>query len=281
MARFIRDYEIQIRNPQNELITIRPPFSIKFNIKRDTLASTNKTSLAILNLNLTNRAKLYKDRFTFTEYWQMIIKAGYEKQIELFRGNLYEAYSYKQGTEWYTQIEAYDGQYALQNGFTSTTIQKNTSQENVISTVIKDFPNILKGVIGTPGEGENKRGKVLFGQTKDIVNEETKGKWFIDKETFNAIDDDEIISNEIISLDSQLLKTTPKRRDTFLDCDCLFFPEAEIGYFCQLDSQFQIFNGQYKIVGFQHDFTYSGAECGDASTKLSIYAGARSLQVVQ
>jgi hypothetical protein len=280
--RFIRDYEIQIQNPLGETITIAPPFSVKVRIKRDTLASTNKTSVTIIDLGQTSRAKLYKDRYTFTEYWQMVIKAGYDKKlITLFQGNLYEAYSYKQGPDWYTQIEAYDGQYAIKNGFTSTTIQKGTTQENVITTIIKDFPNIIKGVIGTPGEGENKRGKVLFGETKKVIDEETNGQYFIDKETFYAVGDDEVISNEIIVLDSSLLKTTPKRRDTFLDCDCLFFPEAEIGYFCKLESKFEIYNGQYKIMGFEHDFLYSGAECGDTGTKLSIYAGARNLQVVQ
>lgn len=281
MARFMRDYEIQIRTPQSELITIAPPFSMRASIKRNTLSSTNTTSLTLINLGPITRAKLYKDRYTFTEYWQMIIKAGYEQLITLFQGNLYEAYSYKQGTEWYTQIEAYDGQYAIQNGFISETVQKETPQQNVIETVMKAFPEMIKGKIGTPGQNQNKRGKVLFGPTKDVMNEETKGKWFIDKETVHAIDNDEVISNEVIVLDSQLLKTTPRRRDTFLDCDCLFFPEAEIAYYCQLESQFPIYNGQYKIIGFEHDINISGAECGEANSKISLYAGARSLQVVQ
>jgi hypothetical protein len=277
----MRNYEIQILTPQNELITIKPPFSMRCNIKRNTLASTNTTSLTLINLSELNRAKLYKDRYTFTEYWQMTIKAGYEKMITLFQGNLYEVYSYKEGTEWYTQIEAYDGQYAIQNGFISETVQKETPQENVINTVIKAFPQMIKGKIGIPGEGENKRGKVLFGPVKGVMDQETNGKWFIDKETIHAIDNDEVISNEVIVLDSQLLKTTPKRRDTFLDCDCLFFPEAEIGYYCQLESKFTIYNGQYKIIGFEHDINISGAECGESNTKISLYAGARNLQVVQ
>lgn len=289
MARFIRHYEISIRTPQNELITIRPPFTAKFTITRNDLASANKTSLTILNLSPTNRAKIYKDRFTSADYWQMIIKAGYwyagfqnqmGKIVTIFQGNIFEAYSYKQGTEWYTQIEGLDAQFDMQNSFTSTTIQKNTPQKNVIETVAKDLTNTTMGVVGSPGDGENKRGKALFGRTKDVLDSETNNRYFVDKETIHSIDNDEVLSDEVILLNSDLLKSTPKKRDTFLDCDCLFFPEAETAYICELRSKFESYNGQYKIVGFTHNVNVSGADCGDASSQIRLYTEAKSFQVV-
>ena len=50
---------------------------------------------------------------------------------------------------------------------------------------------------------------------------------------------------------------------------------------CELRSKFQIYNGQYKIIGFKHDVNISGADCGDASTQITLYTGAANLQVVQ
>ena len=284
-----RIYEIQILPPGGELIVIKsasalgdPGFSAQFSVKRDTLASANKGNVTIFNLGPKTRWKLYKDRYTFAEYWQLVIKAGYGNRLErIFQGNIYECFSYQQGTEWITKIDAFDGLSGITNGFTSQSVDRNTDKKNIISSIIRDMPNVLEGALGGPTQGDpSSRGKVLLGPSSQVLSEETGGQYFIDNEMVNVLDDDEVLTDQVIILDSKQLFGTPRRRDTFLDCSILFLPKMQVGVICEVRSKERIYNGQYKVMGFSHDVTVSSATCGTATTKISLYTGAGGLRGV-
>lgn len=278
--KFGRTYEIQITTPGNQQIIIRPPFTVQFSITRNTLASANGCTLSIINLGRNTRNKIYKDRFTLSEYWGLVIRAGYNKLATVFRGNILEASSTKQGTDWVTKITGFDGLHGIQNGFTSETFSAGTSQKNLLETAINDMPEIIAGVLGSPADGETERGKVLFGQSKDVIAEETGGLYFIDNEKLNAIARDEVIGGRIITLDQDQLLSTPNRREQVIDCDLLFWPDLQIGFLCNLISTEPVYNGEYKIIGFTHNVTISQSISGTAKTKLYLDAGAATLQEV-
>lgn len=278
--KFGRTYEIQITTPENQQIIIRPPFTVQFSITRNTLASANNCTLSIINLGRNTRNKIYKDRYTITEYWRVIIRAGYSKLETIFQGNILEASSTKQGTDWITKISAFDGLFGIQNGFTSQTVDSGTTQKNILQDVIGDMPNIIAGFIGSPGEGETERGKILFGQSKDVLADETGGQYWIDSETVNVLSNEEVITRRIITIDSDQLLATPQRRETFIDCEILFLPSIQVGQLMELSSIDRIYNGEYKVLGFSHNVTISQSISGDARTKFSLYAGAAGLQEV-
>lgn len=278
--KFGRTFEIEIITPLNNQIVIRPPFSVQFSIVRNTLASANSCSLTIYNLGRITRQRIYKDRYSLTDYWQLTIKAGYGSLQTLFRGNIYEASSTKQGTEWITKISGFDGIYGIQNGFTARTVSAGTQKSNVLNNVIADMPNMIAGLFGSPGQGSSDRGRVLFGQSSKVLNEETDNQYFIDNETVNIIGENEVITNRIIRLTSDQLLNTPVRRETFIEVESLFIPEMIVGYLCELESKERIYNGEYKILGFSHNVMISGASCGEARTSINLYAGAAGLQGV-
>ena len=275
---FIRDYNINIYSPQGDLITITKPFTVKFRITRMISANANQCSLTIHNLGLSTRSKLYKDRYTLNKYWQIIISAGYDKVEVVFQGNITECYSYKQGTECITEVDATSGIYGIQNGFVSKTYNKDTQKKTIIEDVIKTMPYILKGVLGTPTDGSNPRGTVLLGQSAYVLNNLTGGNYFVDNETLNVISDEEYIGTEMLQLDSSILLSTPRRRDTFLDCETLFYSQAKLGYMVELKSKVPEFNGQYKIMGFTHDVEISGSVAGRATTLINLNAGTGALK---
>jgi hypothetical protein len=275
-----RNYEIQILTPDRELITIKPPFSVHFKIVRNTLASANTIKLTLFNLSPKTRNRIFKDRYSISEYWQLVVRAGYERLETVFQGNIYESISYKgQGsTEYLTVIDGFDGLNGIQNGFTNTTVNSGTPQTSVINGIIKDMPNMLAGILGKPSEGTNERGKVLMGKSADVLADEVEGQYFIDNETLNVVEDEEYLPGQVILLDQNKIFSTPKRRDTFLDVEVLFLPEAKIGLLCEVRSSNAIYNGQYKTMGFTHDVTISNAESGTAKTMLSLYAGSAGLR---
>lgn len=277
---FIRNYKIDILPPEGKQITIEPPFSAKFSVVRNTLASANTGDFEIIGLGPSTRSALFKDRYNLNEYWQIIVQAGYKDQLAtIFQGNIYEAFSSKKGVNWITKISGYDGLHGIQNGFTSQTVGKNTDKKTIIEKALNDMPNVIKGVITTgSGEEPSPRGQVLLGQSSDIINKTTGGQYFIDNEVLNAIGDDEYLEDVVLEVTSDVLLETPQRRETYIECMIQFFPQAKIGLLCRLDSLIKEYNGVYKIVGFSHDVEVSQATSGKATTKLNLYAGANLLR---
>lgn len=280
-GKFQRTYRFDVFTPSGKQITIEPPFSIKFEVTRNTLASANRATIELVNLGPATRNQIFKDRFSISEYWRVQLQAGYNNRLhEIFTGNILEAYSLKEKTEWKTTLDCFDGMDAIQNGFTSITVQKNTPKQNYLKQIINDMPNVLAGLLGSPAQGESPRGKALIGQSSELLTQETGGKYFIDKETVNILADNEVLPGSVIKLDPDDLLSTPRRREAFLDLQVLFEPQVQIGRVYEIESLEARYNGQYKIVGFNHNVEISGATAGSAITTLSLFFGAKGLQEV-
>ena len=85
---------------------------------------------------------------------------------------------------------------------------------------------------------------------------------------------DDAISGDVFVLDSDMIKETPKRREQFLEVTTsVMCPEIRVGYICELKSLFTRYNGQYKTYGVKHSGTISGAQCGDATSMISLNKG--------
>lgn len=271
-GKFQRTYRLDIFTPQGKLVTIEPPFTMRANVIRNTLASANRGTIEVINMPRSIRNQIYKDRFSIPEYWEIRLMAGYNNRLhEIFLGNAYEIYHNKPaGPEWISTIDCFDGLHAIQNGFTSITVEKNTPKPNYIRQVANNMQNIVLGALGTPAQGQSPRGKVLIGQSSEIIKQETGNKYFIDNEVLNILSNDEVLSGPVIRLDSDDLLSTPRRRQTFLDVHVLFEPQVRVGHRYQIDSLESRYNGQYKIVGFSHNIEISGARAGSATTMLSL-----------
>lgn len=280
-GKFGRTYRLDVFTPNGKRITIEPPITVRFNLTKNTLSSANQISIDIINLAPQTRNQIYKDRFTINTYWQVQLQAGYNNRLhQIFTGNIYEAYSVKEGTEWKTTIDCFDGLRAIQNGYTSFTVEKNTPKQNIVEKIITNLPEITAGILGSPAQGESPRGKALMGQSYELLNQETGGQCYIDNEMAYVLANGEVIPGDVIRLDPDDLLTTPKRREAFLDMQALFQPQVQLSRIYEIESLETRFNGQYKIMGFNHNVEISGASSGSAITTLSLYYGAEGLQEV-
>lgn len=278
--RINRQYKLVIQNPQKETITITNPFTIDFNCNRDTLASVNSLDLNIQNLSANTRNFLYKDKYTVNEYWQCSLDIGYDKLYNVFLGNIYEAFSYKQRNEWITHISGFDGAFALQNTKVSVSVSGGTDKLNLLQQVLKSTEYLEIGAIGELGQGYYKRGKVFLGSLKEFIDNEAGGNYFIDCQKLNIMTNDEALSYQIIDLNSNYIKTTPKRRDTMLEVQMMMTPEIQIGGVVNLKSLFPIFNGAYKVLGVNHSGVISDGVYGDFNTTAQLYAGERAFKIL-
>ena len=303
MTKFQRNYHITIDTEVNQNLTwggnewqknvkvtepakveITMPFTIDFDINRNIMSGANTSKVTIYNLNQDTRKKIYKDQYRTAEYKGIVIRGGYgmEENPELlpiiFKGNLKQAYSHREGTEYRTEIEAYDGGFAFVNGYQSTNFVAGTQRNDVIDTLINGLPHINKGAVGNFNDVLT-RGNSLTGSIVENLQQITNGNFFIDNEKAYCLLPDECIEGDIVVLKAETgLLSSPLREETYLKVKTLFEPRLRVGQQISLESVTNSeFNGLYKVMGFRHHGTISAAESGTCETEITLYYGASKL----
>jgi len=288
--KFNRGYNLLIKTHRGQLIEIDPeiksfdangkvstgPLTIHFVVTRDTSGTPNGCKIEIYNLGLDNRNRLHKDKFNVTEYWQVILSAGYDRQLhQVFKGDIREAWSEKTGTEWITHLDCYDGRYAIHNSYFSQSINKNQNILQALFGMIKEA-GLNIGFFGDAAKTQSTRGQVIEGNITDAANQTLEGMdVYINNEELNALGPGDVIKDVVYKLDSDQLLKTPQKRDMKMELETLFYPEIDLGRIVEVRSSIPQYDGQYMVIGFEHDVTISGAEAGTAITKITVLAPQR------
>lgn len=270
MDKFGRNYILEVQTQNGSTLTITLPFTIEFDITRNTLTSANVCQIRIYNLSQKNRNQI---RFNVSDYGNfrgITLRAGYGSNLPVvFSGNISQAWSVREGVNFITQIECYDGGFAFANAQTSVQYPAGTMQKDIIKNLAGSLPHVSLGVIGDY-PGALSRANSYSGSTTDILREITGSGFFIDNGKANALGTNEYIDNgsgiALINSASGLLGT-PVLEQTIVRFDMLFEPGLTVGQRIQLDSiTEQNFNGFYKVTAVKHRGMISEAVCGDVIT---------------
>lgn len=304
MLKWQRKYilTVEVKEDDGAITTleIKNPLTVEFFIDKNVNSQANLLDLKIYNLAEKTRNLLIQDKFNLLDfgsgkrYRKIVLKAGYGINTPIiFIGNLIESYSFRQGTEVITQIYAYDGLYGMVNSYADLTLSKGISKLDAVNKLISTLNKIEKGII-TNLEGELKRGALynensyllIKNNYRDYISVNngvqtiTQRNIFVENEKINILNVNDFIDQGYIieiSSDTGLLNT-PKRRETFIECDILFDPNIIAGQLIELKSSFnKMFNGVYKVYGFTHNVVISEANGGDAITTLQLYLGTKLL----
>lgn len=302
----------------NQEMIIRPKFTINMTVDRGIFASMNKISLDIYNLSKETREKIYYDGILHAAVNKRIIMyAGYsnedvsnanfkspiiqQKNIKksingmplIFYGRFKRAYSYRQGTNIITHIEAFDLPEKNEVDL-STEFKKGTTQKEVFKKLAQDLnidSNNLK--ISSNFTFKFTRDKSFSEKTTwEVVNDIIKStnKKIQSKEGENAplyrmyfdypdlvvLKDNEYIETEEIKISSDTgLLSTPIREGAKVSFTCLFEPSFRCGGSIYLDSRTTQtgIGGRLKIVGFKHTGTISPAVCDTLKTEFTCFMG--------
>lgn len=272
-------------------IQIANPLTVEFDITRNTASSLNNATFRVYNLSATNRSILFQNRTSIKnsegKRKRILFQAGYSsisnlanKEADLstiFIGDILEAYSYRQGPDVVTYINALDGGFGAYNSTISTTVQKGTSFRDVITRLTDSLKGVKTGVIGET-EGEHKTPNPLNGNSFSLLTKDYKDEIFIDLEKVNKLGVNEYIKSvggKVLLINSASgLLGTPLRQGTDLVVEMLFEPRINVGQLVEIESQFNpIFDGQYKVTGVKHAGVISEAVSGDCKTILQLYIG--------
>lgn len=260
---------------------VSDPITINFNIKKSLFQKTNTATITIYNLDAGTRESIYQDRLLFNTVYKksVTLLAGYgDTLVTCLFGHIQQCYSERVGTDMVTTIDVIDPDILTQ--YTSVTFEAGTSYKEAINYLTSQFPDLKQGEVGN-FQGEFKVPTVFDGNSFDVVNELTGNHTFIDNGVLNTLNDNEMLSNYgayLIQSDTGLLGT-PKRYEAVLEIEMLFEPDIRLGQCVEivsetwgnnLEDQKKSFNGQYKVVGLEHNCTISGATAGTRTTKLQM-----------
>lgn len=284
MNKFLRNYSLALTvqkdmNSTAETIIVELPFTVEFDITRNTLTSANVCQIRIYNLNPSHRSQIQKNVTSYGNAPPIItiaLKAGYGDNLPvIFQGNASQAWSVRQGTNFITQIECFDGGFAYVNGATSLTVPQGTPYKTVITNLINSlFPNVVLGSVGDYS-GSTPKQVTYSGNTIDILRELTGGGFFIDNGKGYALNNNEysIAAGPPQTIDaSSGLLNTPVLEQTIVRFDMIFEPSLNIGTGINLMSSTNAtFNGFYKITSVKHRGMISQTVCGDAITTAEFF----------
>lgn len=274
MDKFGRNYELSVQVSEGgEIVIIKPPFTIEFDITRNTLTSSNVCQIRIFNLSRINRDKIRKNATDMTEFRAVALRAGYGKRLPIiFAGTVSVAWTVREGTDMITQIECYDGGYAFVNGATLRQFSAGTLQRDLISALFEDLPRVDAGAVGD-FPGELKRGASYSGSTKQILDEVTGGAFFIDSGKAYALKTDEVTDAPVIVVNAASgLLGTPQLEHTTLHFDMIFEPSLAVAQEVRLESQTEkSFNGRYKVTAIKHRGVISDTVCGSVVTTAEFF----------
>lgn len=282
MVKFNRNYILTIQTPLGGELTIKPPFTIEFDITRNVLTSANVCSIRIYNLSEKNRSLIRKDVTDYSDLRSIKLRAGYGDNLPvIFAGNITQAWSVRESTNMITQIECFDGGFAYATAQTSMEFPSGTDQRNILATMAKSLPGVEIGAIGDY-TGQISRGNSYTGSTVDILRDLSGGGFFIDNGKANILGDSECLQGEIEVINSASgLLGTPIRENTIINFDMIFEPRLLIGQRIKLESITAAnFNGFYKIISVKHRGMISESVSGDAITSVGMFYGTENLKVI-
>lgn len=277
MRKFTRNYFLTVQVDPNakEFVDITMPLTISFHIKRDVNSSANTADITVLNLGEDNRRKIFLDNYVTMYYKGVELRAGYGLEKEtlplIFKGNIQNAFSRRNGVDYETKINALDGGFAYVNARSSKQFASGITDKQALKSLTVDLPHIEMGKLGN-FHLTAPRGNTVDGPTLDYLRYFSDNHFFIDLEKAYFLLDNEGFEGNIKIIDADVgLLGSPLRQEAFLTFEMIFEPRLQIGQFIDLRSRTEtIFNGTYKVIGIEHSGVISDAQSGQCKTKVSL-----------
>lgn len=289
MIKFGRNYRLFVTSARGNVSIdfATAPFTIEFDIKRSNQQSTNVGSLRIYNLAEKTRAIVRKDENTydgtFSTRLGVQFDAGYGTTLSTcFKGNANRAWSVREGVNWITQIEAFDGGDALINSKTSQTFASGTPTNAIINAAVGNMSQfgVEPGTVST-FDGSLMRGNSLSGNSAQLINDYAPNAFFIDNEKAYVLKDNDCVRGSIQTINSSTgLLGTPVRSKNKITFDILFEPRIKMAQIVKLESNAErnarsplSFNGNWKVISIHHHGMISYSNGGNAITSLELWQG--------
>lgn len=287
--KWLRNYRLRVQSEKEGIdLVIESPLTLQFTVTRNRASSLNNATFAVYNLARETYKDIFQDRFTFYQgttgeliYRRVSLEVGYGGEyIEIFRGNLLESSTQRQGSNLVTVIQAQDGGFDTTTTKTFQTYEVGSVRE-LLTQLMGEMPNLN---IGAVGEIDRKfeRPVVINSNTWEAIKLYSNRAAFIDMETMHILEPNEVIEVEgaspevetglapLISSETGLLGT-PRKENNFITVDTLLEPRILMGQYVMLRSDIMpIYNGVYAVFAVTHQGIISGAVGGECRSSFGL-----------
>lgn len=258
------------------------PTTLVFDVQRNTFASANKGTFTLYNLQTAARRDIYFDRFVNDQRLKIKLQAGYVGQAVLptiFSGDVRVAWTQRQGTDWVTHVEAFDGGFAFYNAMAEglSLPAGYTMQTAAAALVAKMKPYGV--TLGKVSEINlpNSRGIPFTGTAWDSLKKLAPGdgQLFVDNGVCNILNPEDYIATPTIPVISPAtgLIGTPRKQGNLTSCTTIFDPQYVVGQLANLQClESWMNNPRLKVMGLHHYGKISAVEGGDLLTDLSLFS---------
>lgn len=298
-TKFGRNYQLSIQLPSllpgvelpgaaslpTSTLIIKPPLTIEFDITRHSLASANTCQVRIYNLSRDSASQIYFNSFNNQDFRIIQLQAGYGTNLStIFTGNITQAWSVREGVNFITQIECYDGGWSLVNANINLSFVAGTPYQVIIETIMNSIPNVGFGACSV-FLGATSKGETYSGNPKDILTQLTGGAFYIDKGKAYCITSGQYVQytdSLFIEINSSTgLLNTPILEQSMLRFELLFSPELNVNDLINLTSTTEpILNGHYIVTSVKHRGIISQAVCGSLITEVELLIPKSAVPVV-
>jgi len=287
--KWMRNYRLRIESITEGIdIVIESPITLQFTIQRNRAASLNSATLAVYNLARETYKDIFQDRFTYYQgkngelaYRQLILEVGYGGEyIEIFKGNLLESRTQRQGSNLVTLIDAQDGAFDTATTKTFKTFEAGSMQD-LLKGLIGEFPNLNIGAVSEKPD-TFARAVTINSNTWDAIRLYSNNTAFVDMQTVHILEPNEVIAVEgaspevetglapLIAPETGLLGT-PRKENNFITVDTLLEPRILMGQYVMLRSDvIPIYNGVHAVYAVTHSGIISGAVGGECKSTFGL-----------
>ena len=252
-----------------EAITIDNSLRVSFDCEKSISDKPNQAKIMIYNLSLSNIEKALNGDFK-----RVVLSVGYHSLNQLFIGDITKASVKRADVDFILTLECADGFAAYKNGRIKISLERGATDKDIIKNLTGTFPGIRLGQMEIPNLRKLPRGKVLNGDTRELLNKianNSQADWCIQDNEFIFLPKNKVLKNQAVVLSQESgMIGSPERTDDGLELNCLLNTELKIGGLVQVKSIIKSFDGFYKIVKVKHT---GDSHSNDWKSQLTVVAG--------
>ncbi|EPR6388085.1 phage protein [Providencia stuartii] len=249
MKQFGRQLKLVIGNTKEslEITNLR----VTFEVKKTLTPEPNPAVIRIYNLNASHRNLL-----TSKEFNRASLSVGYEELRQIYAGDIVEANTIRDGEDFITELICGDGFKAYTSSMVNKTLSAGKSDAEILRENTQAM-GVETGVIDLPKDRQLPRGKVMFGDPRELLHKIAKNnnaQWSIQDGQMTVLPKDKVLADNegfVLSQETGLIGS-PEKTDKGLQLTCLCNPALRIGGFVRVQSIMNEYSGDFKITELSH-----------------------------
>lgn len=267
MRQFGRQFKLDLIG-KNETLVVNN-LRVSFDIDKTINEKPNPATIRVWNLNRSHLNQILSGEFA-----KVALSVGYQTLAQIYSGDITKVRVQRSDLDFVLLLECADGFTAYTQARVATTLKSGSDDEQILSELQKTLPDVNLGTIDIPNKRKLPRGKVMNGDTRELLNRLAKNNnadWSIQDGELLFLPRNKVLKSEAILISQETgMINAPEHTDDGLEVQCLLNPQLTVGGLIEVKSILEHFNGQYKIVKLLHT---GDAMEGDWLSKMTVVGG--------